>query len=62
MTGFKNRKITHCQAFREALQTLLSTQRLPDLSDLDQESRDYLCDILAITQPPLAADALSIEL
>ena len=56
-TGFKNRKIT--QPFREALQTLLSTQRLPDLSELDPADRDYLYDILAIAQPPLAADALS---
>jgi len=49
ISGFKNREIS--KAFSEAIRELLQKQKLPDLSDLPQEERDYLLKILALITP-----------
>jgi hypothetical protein len=48
--GFPNKKVS--KHFQEALLSLLKSKRLPDLSDLPDEERQFLYKLLAITAPP----------
>ena len=54
---FPNRKVS--PALKEALVELLKTQRLPDFSDLPTDEREFLYNLLALTEPTALVEATS---
>ena len=50
VNGFKNRPLS--KAFQETLLHTIKKQRLPDLSDLSSDDREYLYKLLALSEPP----------
>jgi hypothetical protein len=47
--GFPNRRVS--KAFQDALLEILKKQRLTDLSELPEEEREYLYQLLALAEP-----------